>query len=74
MALKSSNTIITNNLAMKMSKSFKDSPCSSWHHGTYIHLFRRPSGIELAIKYMKKFDYFVPCYYDLKKKHFSKDN
>jgi hypothetical protein len=29
--------------------------------------FRRTSGIELAIKYMKKFDYFVPCYYDLLK-------
>lgn len=27
----------------------------------------RQSGIELAIKYMKKFDYFVPCYYDFQK-------
>ena len=23
--------------------------------------------MELAIKYMKKFDYFIPCFYDLKK-------
>lgn len=27
----------------------------------------RQSGIELSLKYMKKFDYFVPCYYDFKK-------
>lgn len=23
--------------------------------------------MELSLKYMNKFDYFVPCYYDLKK-------
>ena len=32
-----------------------------------VSLFRRESGIELSIKYMKKFDYFVPCYYDFRK-------
>lgn len=27
----------------------------------------REQGIELSVKYMKKFDYFVPCYYDFRK-------
>lgn len=27
----------------------------------------RESGQELSLKYLKKFDYFVPCYYDFRK-------
>lgn len=29
--------------------------------------YRREKGIELSLKYLKKFDYLVPCYYDLRK-------
>lgn len=33
----------------------------------YMLTTRRMSGLDLALKYMKKFDYFVPCYYDFVK-------
>jgi hypothetical protein len=32
-----------------------------------IYSLRREQGINLSLKYMKKFDYFVPCYYDFRK-------
>lgn len=30
----------------------------------------RTHGMDMSLKYMKKFNYFVPCFYDLKKKRF----
>lgn len=54
---------------MKMSKSLKANPYFIWLLGIDSFNFRRESGIEIALRYLKKFDYFIPCFYDFVKKH-----
>ena len=38
-----------------------------WYLFIFNLMVRRENGLELSLKFMKKYDYFVPCYYDMKK-------